>query len=190
MDHSEIKITKEEHIWTSDEKLKWLGYGEWVEEYDGIEFEYFGISCIITRVLKREPYAKEEAYFGGHFCGYVRIPEEHLYFRKEDIDLDCHGGITFNQIHEEHWIGFDCAHSADYIPSMQLIRKTMPELIELRKMFPIPEDLKNHPWDNPIYRNMEYCIKECKRMIEQLVNLDKNTYNKRAESIKDFEGKV
>ena len=36
----EYKITQEEHRLTTEQKLKWFGYGEWVEEADTIHLEY------------------------------------------------------------------------------------------------------------------------------------------------------
>lgn len=177
----EIKVIKEEHNFTSDEKLKFCGYGEWVEESDSLHFEYLGYEAIIYRIFKKEIFCPQEAYFGGHLCGYVKIPEDHPYFRKEDIDIDCHGGITFNEVHEEHFIGFDCGHSMDYVPTMALMRKTRPELIELDKM--MPEELRYHPIFNPIYRNMKYCIKECISIITKLNDISKEVLRKSKEDL-------
>jgi hypothetical protein len=42
----EIKKT---HKFTSEEKLSWLGYGEWVEEPDLVEFEHCGLKCEIIK---------------------------------------------------------------------------------------------------------------------------------------------
>jgi hypothetical protein len=165
----DYKIMEQHHHWTSEEKLKFCGYGEWVEEVDSLILEYLGYEAAIIRVFKREYYADPEAYFGGHLCGYVRIPNTHPYFRNVKINLDCHDGITFNEIHEEHWIGFDCAHLGDYVPTLEFLRKTMPELIEIRKRLPIPEGMEDHPIYNPVYRNVNYCIDECKKIIEQLI---------------------
>ena len=76
----------------------------------------------------------------GHFNGYVRLPDDHkftkLIDRKEtiygreltvgynDIDIDCHGGLTFGEIIKDNkktpqgfskgaWIGWDYAHLLD-----------------------------------------------------------------------------
>lgn len=171
----EYKIIKEEHHWTSEEKLQFCGYGEWVEEADTIEFEYLGYHAVVHRVFKREPYAKELAYFGGHLCGYVRIPNDHPYFKKKDLDLDCHFGLTFEEIHEEHWVGFDCAHSGDYVPSMEHFRRTNEEMKKFKEMFPNPPGYEKFSLFNPVYRNMEYCIENCKEMINQLISANKDT---------------
>jgi len=172
---SEINITKEEHHWTSEKKIKFMGYGEWVEEADVVEFEYLGYQAHIVRVFKREPYAKQEAYFGGHICGYVKVPETHPLFRKKkecwDADLECHGGITFSEAHEEHWIGFDCAHSGDYVPTMEHIRRTDPELRGIRDAFPLPPGYEKFALFNPVYRNVEYAIQSCTDLIDSLIHL-------------------
>jgi len=161
---NEHTTKNEEHHWTSEEKLKWLGYGEWVEELDSIEIEYLGYEAIVIRVLQREPFSKVESYFGGNFCAHVRIPENHPLYGSKEIDIDCHGGINLNEFHEEHWIGFDCAHAIDYIPTFELKIKQHKEL------FPIPKGLENSHFFTPVYRNMQYCIDECKKIIDQLIN--------------------
>ena len=166
--NDKVKIIKEDHHWTSDEKIKWLGYGEWVEEADVTEFEYLGYHAAVMRVIKREPCCPQEAYFGGHLCGYVQIQETHPYFRKKEINLDCHGGLNFNEAHEEHWVGFDCGHTGDYIPTMEHMRKTDPALIKIKEMFPLPEGFEDFALFNPTYRNMTYCMEECMDIITQL----------------------
>lgn len=170
---NKIKITKEEHLWTSDIKLKFCGYGEWVEEIDLIEFEYLGYQARVIRIFAEEPFAEEEAYFGGHLCGYVKIPKEHPYYGKgrDDIDIEVHGGVTYNEIAEDHWIGYDCAHSQDYVPANEHWEKNSPRIQYIRDLFPIPEEYKKYSIFNPAYRNMEYCINTCINMIDHLNNI-------------------
>lgn len=171
MEKSQIdyKIMKEEHLYTSEVKLKFCGYGEWVEEADNIEIEYKGYQACVKRTFLKEPFSKELAYFGGHLCGYVRIPDSHPYFGKVDIEIDCHGGLTFNESGLEHWIGYDCAHSFDYVPTSQYMRKNDPELKKLKELFPHPEGYENSLLFNRVYRNMQFCIGECIGMINQLI---------------------
>jgi len=38
------------HKFTSDQKLKWWGNGEWVEEADTVEWKYKGVHCEIERL--------------------------------------------------------------------------------------------------------------------------------------------
>ena len=168
----DYKITKEENHWTSDEKIKWLGYGEWVEEADAIELEYLGYKAKVIRVMKREPYCPQEAYFGGHLCGYVVIPATHPFFGQKGKarELDCHGGITFDEPHEEHWVGFDCGHSGDYIPTLEKMRNK-----EINELYPTPEGFEKFALFNPSYRNTQYCIEELIGMIDQLQKFSATT---------------
>jgi hypothetical protein len=171
-----ILILVNQHKYSSQEKLECLGYGEWVEEADTLVFEFHEYKACIQRSLTREPFSQAEAYFGGYLCGYVRIPENHPFFRnKEKIDLFCHGDITFNEAHREHWIGFDCAHCEDLIPSMEFFKKKRRAAGEFEP-FPLPKEFENFSIFNPVYRNMKYCIDECKLIIDQLIEI-KNKLN-------------
>lgn len=142
-------------------KLTYFGYGEWIDEPDLYEFEYKGIKCSVLRVCKREPFFTQETYFGGHLVGYIFLPENHQWYGKnyDDIPIECHGGISYAEKTEEGYqVGFDCGHLNDIIPSM----------IEIRKRFNlIPEGLEKHPVFNLTYKNMAFCIRECKSMAKQ-----------------------
>lgn len=67
--------------------------------------------------------------YGSHPCAYVELPKGHKYYGKsyddvDDIDISCHGGITFssygmfsdnNPNHRNgFWIGWDYDHISDY----------------------------------------------------------------------------
>ena len=85
---------------------------------------------------------------GTHFCAYVRLPKYHPFYKLpyEDIDLDCHGGLTFGEmtdfenvrvqeweshflgffwsghwveekVKKGYWIGWDYAHDGDFCPA-------------------------------------------------------------------------
>lgn len=161
----DFKIIEEKHLFTSEEKLKFCGYGEWVEEADYVKIESQGYTAVLRRIFEIESFSLDQSYFGGYLCGYVRIPESHPCFRKEDINLECHGGLTFNEAHEEQWVGFDCSHFCDIVPTTQHIMKTNPEFQKIRGMLQIPEEMK------PVYRNMKYCVNECLDMIDQLIKI-------------------
>lgn len=165
------KILEETHQWTSDDKIEMIGYGEWVEEVDYIEIEYQEYRAKIQRQIIKECYAIKEAYFGGHLCGYVKIPENHYLYDKEIKDIECHGGLSFiSEENEEKWIGFDCAHSGDIVPSQILTHKEIPlVLIRLKDCF------------KPTYKNMQFCIDECISIIDQLINLDDEEFFKELE---------
>ena len=168
--NNKYKIIKEEHKWTSEEKIKFCGYGEWVEELDFIEFEYKGYRATVIRRLLKEPCAEEECWFGGHLCGYVKIPNEYPPFEEEEIDLECHGGITFEGImDEEHWIGFDCGHAGDLIPTMmQHFKNDNLVFNTFQKLLIETNPFSKFPALNHIYRNMNYCTEECMKIIDWL----------------------
>jgi len=162
------KVTKE--IFSREFKLKHFGYGDWLDEPDYVEFDYKGIRCLILRICAREPYAKEEAYFGGHLCGYIFLPKDHPLYGKDmmEMDLECPCGVTCAEKSEEgYMVGFDCAHSGDLVPSTVQLRKRFP----IPEIFPIPENMKDHPWFNPVYRDMSYCVKHCKSMLRQALKM-------------------
>lgn len=71
-----------------------------------------------------------------HFCGYVGISKEHPFYFKDDddisLDIDIHGGITFNGKlgnSELWWFGFDCAHGSDWT----IANKDVENIIKLHK---------------------------------------------------------
>ncbi len=168
-----MKNKKTKDLFSREFKLTHLGYGDWLDEPDVMYFDYKGIQCLIARVYKREP-CKEEAWFGGHLCGYIFLPKDHPCYGKEphEVDLECHYGITCVESTEDgYMVGFDCAHSGDLVPSMVELRKRYKSSVDFNEIFPIPEDLKNHPWFKPVYRNMSYCVKQCKSMVRQALKM-------------------
>lgn len=152
------------HKYAKEFKEKFFGPGEWCDEPDVIKFQHKGIECIITRICLKEPCTEGEHYFGGYLCGYCKIPKNHPWYKKENIDLDVYGGITFNEFQDDHLIGFDCAHSGDCCPSTELLKKNHP----YSNLLPIPEEYKKYSIFDPVYRNIDFCINECKSMAEQI----------------------
>lgn len=154
---------KSEHLLTSDQKIKYWGYGEWVEEPDLVSFEYKGIQCKVVRIFSHSSYKdnREKHIYGGHLCGYIRVPESHCFYGKNynEIEIDVHGALTYSEIDNDnhhylpkqgHWIGFDCAHSMDIIPSSKSL------------------NLHYCPIFKRTYKNIIFCIEECKSMVDKL----------------------
>lgn len=169
-------MKNEIHQYTPEEKEKWWGDGEWVKEPDVVTFGHLGIKCMVQRIAMEEPYAKDFHVFGGYLNGYVSIPSDHPYYQKkyEDIDIECHGGLTFGECSDAHWIGFDCSHSGDYVPSTEHLKKTAPWMQECRdreEELKTRFDLHNSPIFNRTYRNIHFCMEECKNMAEQLISM-------------------
>ena len=160
---------KKIHKFTSDQKLAWWGYGEWVEEPDEVTFEHEGFKCRIIRAAALEGLSPTQYMFGGHLCGYVQVPESHPWYNVGsifDAQADIHGGITFADYafeEGEFWAGFDCGHSFDIIPSMIAMKKKIREDM-LEKHSWIPERI---PIFQECYKNIDYCILECKLLAEQ-----------------------
>ena len=106
----------------------------------------------------------------GHRCGYVAISEDHpLYNKKDesDINIDMHGGCTFFNYQftdsncTDKWIGFDCAHLYD-----------AKDIDALRDVDPAAADIveeASYGFDEGLIRTNDYCVEQCKGIIDQLV---------------------
>jgi len=150
-------------------KLEFCGEGEWMTEPDNVCFIYREYICKIRRLFVLEFNSEEkEVYFGGYLCGYVRIPSEHhLHHKKfEDMKIDCHFGLTFGEVSNGHWIGFDCAHLGDIVPSLEKWKENEPIIVQ---------DIKKYKKDKKIkhtYKNIDFCKKQCKNIVDQLIKLE------------------
>ena len=143
------------HLFDTDLKLKHLGYGEWVEEPDQYGFVHKGLKCFI----RRQFFYEDEQGQGGYLCGYVELPET---FDRELIDdLEVHGGITYrNKLEnkENFWVGFDCAHCDDLVPSIEIFKKNNYK--NDRRFFPTFATL--------VYRNISYVENQCRSLADQI----------------------
>lgn len=116
----------------------------------------------------------------GFRCGYVAISTDHPLHKfnnenYDDLPVDCHGGVTFFE--ESHltqkllgfkcadkWIGFDAGHAGD-AHDVFLMLKLWPEtksLADIYKRFHCQEDE---------IRTNQYMTKECKKVINQLIQI-------------------
>ena len=65
----------------------------------------------------------ENPVTGGHWCGYVLLPEGHKHHGAgyDDIPASVHGGLTYAASEGDWWkIGFDCAHAGDTVANCGL----------------------------------------------------------------------
>jgi hypothetical protein len=156
-------IRKENY--TSEWKLEHMGNGAWISEPDNFEFYYEGFKCRIKRMIANENSGR---FFGGHLCGYVMIPKDHPLFNKDysDIDdIDVHGGLTYGELEneDEYWIGFDCAHSNDIVPSMMEFRKIFE--VEFQEKYKrTPTIFKGE------YRTWDWVMEQTKSLADQVIN--------------------
>jgi len=170
---------------TREDKLKWWGEGEWLDEQDEVDFVYRGYDCKILRMKGYDGKRHDGSIhvWGGYLCGYVKIPKDHPLYGKNifesHYDFDVHGGATFSQIptwDDNFWIGFDCAHSYDIVPSMEYLEKHEPALIKIKKeneeLFKLLNLERNSIFDKT-YRNMNFAIEECKRLVDQISKIKK-----------------
>lgn len=149
------------HRYSSDDKLKHLGYGEWVEEPDEIYFTHKGLKCRLKRILRLDD---NGGSFGGHWCGYVQLPENHPWIKLDGLEINSnvHGGITYSRQEEDgYWVGFDCAHSNDISPSTERFFNTNSNLVGLKEKFP-----NSFVWERS-YKNAEYVEAECRGLADQ-----------------------
>ena len=147
-------------IMYTGEKLALYGPGEWIDEPDEMDFEYMGYSCKIKRNMM------------GSLCGYVKVPKDHPFFGKsyDDIPIEVHGGLTYAEnLDDGYWIGFDCGHSGDLSPYSNKQRELNPFFKELHEDLQktLKEFNPNCAWIET-YKNIEYVIVECQKMVEQL----------------------
>ena len=163
----EKEYREEKNNLTIDQKRKWWGEGEWVYEPDEVYFNHNGIDCKITRTAAREP-CQEEHIFGGHLCGYVSLPGGHPWWGKkyEDMNVEVHGDLTFGECSDRHWIGFDCGHSYDVIPSMiKIYYKLKDNIIKKYKNL----QLSHSGIFDREYRNIAYVESECRKLADQVI---------------------
>jgi hypothetical protein len=92
----------------------------------------------------------------GSWCGYVTIPKSFAIDFDDDLPINCHGGITFQNLDKngDLKIGFDCAHFNDLIPDIHFnILKPDVQL------------------DGLIYRDKDFVISEVNDMVTQILNI-------------------
>jgi len=135
-------------------------------------FSYKGYSCVVI------------LHGFGHRCGYVGVPKGHatygLHYDELD-DISVHGGLTYSKgsseaypIYTEKemwWFGFDCAHCFDG-KDYQAVYRHIPACREQIKRLQ-EVDLKYFD-DSLEVRTTRYVVKECKQLVNQLIEKDKN----------------
>jgi len=90
------------------------------------------------------------------WCGYTIIPKSFPIDFEQEININCHGGITYQSINIDGdlVVGFDCAHHGDLVP----------KLLELEGILINDKDIS-------VYRDKQYVIDEVNSMVEQILNI-------------------
>lgn len=125
----------------------------------------------------------------GYRCGYVLIPKgmkmpqqgrRHVY-----IDLDVHGDVTYNATTLSSMgtryracgmktrggidiIGFDCGHIWDGFDFSLAIKRFKIDIHD-----PLLREIKQS-FSGNIVRSQEYCEKECRGMVDQIIEYNKS----------------
>ena len=88
------------------------------------------------------------------WCGYTIIPKSFPIDFEQEININCHGGITYQSVNLDGdlVVGFDCAHHGDLIP----------KLLELEGILINDKDIS-------VYRDKQYVIDEVNSMVEQIL---------------------
>lgn len=101
------------------------GEGPWQDEPDRVDWVDATTGLLCTAI--RNDF--------GAWCGYVGVSRQHPYYLLHYDDITgiyAHGGLTYagRLMHAEEaaeryglsaiwWLGFDCAHSGDYMPGTE-----------------------------------------------------------------------
>lgn len=162
----------------SDTKLQHWGYGEWVEEPDEVTFYYKGVKCDIKRCYD---YENSPLMFGGHLCGYVVVPANHPWNSEsyDDLNVCVHGGLTYDHIKDTRVIGFDCAHSRDLVPSIEMFSK-LPKDAFMEEIRQLTQDLREKLPGceflfKKTYKNIAFVEAECKKLVDQMLEVKAGT---------------
>lgn len=135
--------------------------GPWDTEPDRIEWRSHGMPALMVR------------NHVGAWCGYVGLAPGHPAHGKgyDEVDVEAHGGLTYaarcaghichvprdGESDEVWWLGFDTAHSWDYVPSLARYMLTL---------YPDPTGITT-------YRDVAYVRAEVERLAEQLAAMVK-----------------
>ena len=116
------------------------------DEPDYLSFKYKGTKCEIKR--------NSAMLF---LCGYTSFvlyqPYDVNYYRKNLVNIDVHGGVTYFKVKPcgKIKIGFDCAHYNDLIPTLSI---------------------QAGEKDGEEYRTIAFVKKEIRRMVDQIIKIN------------------
>lgn len=122
-------------------------------------FEYKGYPCVVLFMDM------------GHRCGYVGIPADKPLTFDPEQEISCHGGVTYcsTGLHLQDdgedflWVGFDTAHYSDGRDVEKIGEYFGKERAGVVRRFMFGD---NYP-----ARTLDYCIDECRSIVDQFVEL-------------------
>jgi len=129
-------------------------------------WDHKGLKCVVLMVND-----------AGHRSGYVGVPRDNpffgLYYARPELgNIDVHGGLSYSSGNpfesypikmptweSTWWFGYDCGHYGDGLDV-----EAMPEKVAAIH--------RQYHSDEPYpIRDLEYCIKECESLADQLVSI-------------------
>lgn len=137
------------------------------------DFEYKGYRCVVVFLDM------------FHRCGYVALNKGdagYLFDYDEGVlyDVKCHGGLTYanNKLLDfekdgSWWIGFDTAHWMDKRDYKSAEKYFGDDENTLKRIKYCKELDAIYPGDEGEIRTLEYCEEECKKIVEQIIKLNK-----------------
>lgn len=157
------KATKENNEWNNYPEWaslkKSCGDGPWQTEPDFELFEYRDHKCMV----RRGPF--------GALNGYIEVKPDHAFYKQDydAIDINVHWGITYSgnilDCLDIFFIGFDCAHAFDYVPTLTLFHTCSAKT----ELCTVPMYQKEN------YKTIDFVIAECKSVVDQLIDGKSNT---------------
>jgi len=129
-------------------------------------WDHKGLKCVVLMIND-----------AGHRSGYVGVPRDNPYFglyynRPEVRDTNVHGGLTYSSgspfesypikmptLESRWWFGYDCGHYRDGLDVT-----VMPEEVATISK-------KYHDGESYPIRSLDYCIKECENLADQLASV-------------------
>jgi hypothetical protein len=141
---------------------KLVGPGPWLDEVNRYNWRFAALDCMIIRHPEML-----------HWCGYVGVSKKHPYFGKhyDVVEVSVHGGLTYSHECQDSichlddsgesvwWFGFDCAHSGDLSPKMNML---MEKFSVAEK---IPDWMKR---ETDLYWTQSRVMKETNNLAQQL----------------------
>lgn len=92
------------------------------------------------------------------------------------IPVKCHGGLTYsenrllNKKDDSWWIGFDCCHYDD-LPDIESMKKYYNKEYDNDNFLKYCKTLFDTTTEIVSIKTLDFCIGECKNIIDQLNNL-------------------
>lgn len=167
--------------WTTIDKRDW-GDGPWRDEPD--KMVWVDPPTDLDCMIHRGP--------AGALCGYVGVGPDHPWhgMRYDEIDVEVHGGLTYGsdcadsdneadglchvpepgRPHDVWWLGFDCAHSFDFMPKFRADELKLADEFEAEgkleeaKLF---RRDKSYGIFTPVYKTIDYVKAEVESLAKQ-----------------------